>query len=168
MISFGLNKKKLRFQVVLYMVLGVIVFLAFFGWADSQESIPPVLLQASGMIIALFLVIAAGAKGKKLNSASAGLIIDKDGVTDETSEIGLGKVKWADIVEVKHEESKRVGLLLIAVKKQEKFLRNAKNNAIQRLLKQNIKLYDTPVAIDTSYLDASMDDILDSIEQLKR
>jgi len=167
-IVFDINKRKLKFQIVVYMGLAVVVFLSFFGWAKNQEAIPPVLLQASGMIGALVLVIAAGAKGKKLNDGSAGLEISKDGINDSTSEIGLGRIKWSDIIEIKADESKRVGLLLVDVKKHEKFLRSAKNNAIERLLKQNIRLYGTPVAIDTSYLQAEMDEILSAIDQMKR
>ena len=165
---FKINRRKLKFQIVGYMSVAVLVFLSFFAWAKNQETIPPILLQASGMIGAMFLVIAAGAKGKKLNDTSAGLEVSQDGINDSTSEIGIGRVRWSDIKGVLVEESKRTGLLLIDVEKHEKYFRNAKNSAIERLLKQNVRLHGTPVVIDVSYLQAEMDEIIDAIDQMKR
>ena len=47
-------------------------------------------------------------------------------------------------------------------------IKAAKNPAIVRLLKaKRIRLYDTPVAIDPSYLDASIDEVFEKIEGFK-
>ena len=166
-IIIAVNKKKLRLQAIAYSVLAIVTFLISFGYAEKQDWITPIVFQGFGVIIPLFCVIAAGAKAKKINDTSAGLIINKTGIKDESSAIGLGQIKWSEIVELKEEQSLRTGLLLIDVKKPEKFLRQAKNSAIARLLRQNIRLYDTPVAIDTSYLNKSLKEVIASINEFK-
>ncbi|OIQ35199.1 MAG: hypothetical protein BM555_04150 [Crocinitomix sp. MedPE-SWsnd] len=166
-IVIPIKKSKLRIQAIIYSVLAIVVFLITFGYAEKQDFITPIVFQGIGVIIPLFFVIAAGAKAKKMNDGSAGLIINRTGINDSSSHIGLGQIKWSDIVEIKEEESVRTGLLLIVVKKNEKFLRQAKNSAISRLLRQNIRMYDTPVAIDPSYLDGSLKKIIQEINDYK-
>ena len=166
-IVIGLNKKKMRLQAIAYSVLAIVIFLMSFGFAEKQDLITPIVFQGFGVVIPLFCIIAAGAKAKKMNDGSSGLIINKSGIKDDSSHIAIGQIKWGDIEEIKEEESLRTGLLLISVKKNEKFLRQAKNSAITRLLRQNIRMYDTPVAIDPSYLDVSLTEVISKINEYK-
>ncbi|MEO9532132.1 MAG: STM3941 family protein [Crocinitomicaceae bacterium] len=167
-VLFPINKRKLRIQGIIYGVLAIVIFLLMFGYADKQDYISPMIFQGLGVVIPLFCVIAAGAKGKKISDPSAGLKIDKSGVHDETTHIALGLIKWGDIEEILEEQSLRTGLLLISVKKDEKYLKAAKNSAIERLLRQNIRMYKTPVAIDTSYLQGSLKEVIAKIKEMKR
>ncbi|MFT4602538.1 MAG: hypothetical protein ACI857_002724 [Arenicella sp.] len=166
-IVIGVNKNKLRAQAITYSVLAILIFLFTFGYAGKQDWISPLVFQGIGVVIPLFCIIAAGAKAKKMNDGASGLIINKTGIKDESSHIGLGQIKWSDIEEIKEEQSLRTGLLLISVYKDEKFLRQAKNSAITRLLRQNIRMYKTPVAIDTSYLDASLKEVIAKINAFR-
>jgi hypothetical protein len=157
----------LRIQGIIYGVLAVVVFLLMFSYADKQDYITPIVFQGIGVIIPLFCVLAAGAKGKKISDPSSGLKIDKSGIHDETTHIAIGLIKWSDIEEVLEDQSLRTGLLLITVKKEEKYLKAAKNKAIQRVLKQNIRMYRTPVAIDTSYLKGSLKEVIAKLKEMK-
>lgn len=167
-ILFPINKRKLRIQGIIYGVLAIVIFLLMFAYADKQDYISPMIFQGLGVILPLFCVIAAGAKGKKISDPSSGLKIDKSGIHDETTHISLGLIKWGDMEEVLEEQSIRTGLLLITVKKDEKFLKAAKNSAIERVLKQNIRMYSTPVAIDTSYLKGSLKEVIAKIKEMRR
>lgn len=167
-VFIGLNKRKLKIQVLIYSLLALLSFLFCFGAAENQDFIPPIIFQASGVVLLLLFVLVAGAKGKKISDPESGLLIDKQGVHDKTSDIALGLIKWKDIVEVKAEESLKTGLLLIMVKKNEDYVKKAKNNAIGSLLRQNVRLYDTPVAIDPSYLKADLADMLKAITDFKK
>ncbi len=166
-IFIGSNKSKLRFQTAVYTIIAVVAFILLFGYAERQEWVPPIVFQGLGVVLGGLCVLAAAAKAKRIKDPNAGLLIDKQGIHDLSSDIGLGLIKWKDITEYKVEQSKKTGLILIGVKKNEVFLRNAQNPAIARLLKQNIRLYDTPVAIDPSYLDASIQEVFERIDEFK-
>lgn len=166
-IFIGTNRNKLRFQTAVYTIIAIVSFILLFGYAERQDLVPPIVFQGLGVIIGGLCLLAAAAKAKRIKDPTAGLRIDKQGIHDLSSDIGLGLIKWKDITDYRVEQSKKTGLILIGVKKNESFLRSAKNPAIARLLKQNIRLYKTPVAIDPSYLESSIDEVFAQIEKFK-
>ena len=162
-IFIGVNKTKLRIQALVLGVAGVVVLIVFFYWADNQEMMSPLILKGIGGVSTFFLIIGGGAKAKRLKDKNAGLLINKEGVHDKTSEIGVGLIEWNDIKAIDKKRSLAAGLLLIDVKKEQSYIKKAKNTAIARLLKQNIRLYDTPVAIDAKHLDCKLEDLIDKV-----
>lgn len=166
-VFIGSNKSKLRFQTAVYSIIAVVSIILLLAYAERQKMVPPIVFQGLGVVVGGLCLLAAGAKAKRIKDPNAGLKIDKQGIHDLSSDIGLGLIKWKDITEYKVEQSKKTGLILIAVKKNESYLKSAKNPAIARLLKQNIRLYNTPVAIDPSYLDASIEEVFEKIEGFK-
>src|SRR5690606_10845638 len=117
----------------------------------------------TGVVVLVFCVITAGQKVKKRNETNSGLIINKEGIHDLSSAIAIGLIKWKDIVEIDETVSRESRLIILKVKKQNDYLKKAKNAAVGRLLNQNIREFDTPVVIDTKYLNQSFDEIIEIV-----
>jgi len=162
-IFIGVNRLKLKIQAVVLGVSAVVLLVAIFYWADNQEYFSPILLKAIGGATCFLMIIGGGAKAKRLKDKNAGLLIDKSGVNDMTSEIAIGLISWNDIKQIDKKRSLAAGLLLIDVKKEQTYLKRAKNTAIARLLRQNIRLYKTPIAIDAKHLDCKLEELIDKV-----
>lgn len=162
-VHIPVNKRRLLIQAIFFSLIGVVVFVGAFAMAEQQVTYAYI-WQSAGILAALFAILAAGAKLKKRAEKSAGLIINKQGFTDNSSDIGVGEVLWKSVKKIDREQCKKYDLLIVDVKKNEHFLNNAKNSAVKRLLQQNIHRYDTPVVIDPVYLSSDLDTVLGEIE----
>ncbi|MEX1002633.1 MAG: STM3941 family protein [Crocinitomicaceae bacterium] len=168
-IHISVNKRRLLIQAIVFTILAFSVLFGFFVLAEKYDSWGYV-WKTLGVVIALFTLIAAGAKLKKRSEREAGLTISKEGIRDASSELSLGMISWGDIQQIDREESLKNDLLIIRVKKNQAYLKKAKNQAIERLLKQNIDQFGTPVVVDPVSLSLKLEEIIahiDSFESVK-
>lgn len=163
-IHIPLNRKRLLIQVVVFSLLGIGALIGAFGLVE-QFGWNGIVVKGTGIVICVFCVVTAGAKAKQRADKNAGLWLTKEGLNDASSDISVGLIKWSDIIGVDEEESRQCNLLIVKVRKEEKYISKAKNSAVERLLRQNMRKFDTPIVIDPKYL---MSDIEELIEQLKQ
>ena len=159
-----MNKRRLLIQIILLSAIGLLSFLGSFAIADSI-GINPLIAKSIGVVVLIFSIITAGQKVKKRNEEEGGLLIDKAGITDHSSDIGIGLIKWSDIIGIDEEASQRAELIILKVKKQQDYIKKAKNKAVERLLAQNTRKFDTPVVIDTRYLMGTFDEVYELLVQ---
>ncbi len=167
-VFIGVNKKKLRMQATIFGVFAILSIILFWGLGDNQDYVSPTVFKAIGSGFTVIFILTGAAKAKKLKDKSAGLLINNKGITDTSSDISIGQIFWKDVIEVDRASSLKHQLLLINVKNENNYVKNAKNTAISRLLRQNIRLYKTPVAINSSNLELSLEEILDIINDFKK
>ena len=167
-IHIPINRKRILVQIILLSLIGILILIGSFGIAEGL-GINPLIPQIAGIVVCFFCFFTAAQKVKKRNDVNGGLIISKEGINDLSSDIGLGLIKWKDIIEVDEEASTTSKLIVIKVKRQNDYVKQAKNSAVERLLKQNIRNFDTPVVIDTKYLDQPFNEILElSLNETKK
>lgn len=166
-VHIPLNKRRLTIQIALFVVAGLGGMIGFFALAEST-SLNPLIWQAMGVALCFFAIIAAGSKAKKRSDKNGGLIINKDGITDNSSDLSLGFIPWKSIQQIDEELCLKNEYLIIGVRKPGEFVKKAKNSAIKRLLEQNIRNFDTPVVIEPNTLKASLEELLDIIKDKRK
>ncbi len=158
-IFIEIDRKKMIFRTVLYSVLGLFVFLGFYYLGEWQDWVSSTVFKVIAVLSLLFFIVVAGTFAKNIKNGAAGLTIDKTGITDETSSISNGLIKWKEINEISKVKTTSSKLILIHVKKPQRFIDNAKNGAIKRLLNQNYTLYKTPIVINVSALTTTLSEL---------
>ena len=150
-IEIPLSKTKITLAI-----LGCVIFVVAGFWillyiADHQTRFDPLLLKIVGIIA----VIVFGGFGifsiKKLFDNKVGLTIDNTGITDNSSGVSVGLIEWRDIKNIRTEQVMSTKFLLVEVLQPEKYLERG-NSLQSKLMKGNLKMYGTPVAIASTTL----------------
>lgn len=111
-----------------------------------------VVIRILGSISILFFGIIGVSIGKKFFDKKMGLIIDDQGITDNSSGNSVGLIEWEDIVGIDHLEVATNKFLLIKTDKPEKYIEKAKSWLSKRAMKTNYKMYGSPISISASSL----------------
>lgn len=150
-IEIPLSKTKLFLTItgsVLFVVMGVYLFTTV---ANQQTRFNPGLVKGTGLAGIIFF----GATGifgiKKLFDRKPGMVIDEYGIIDNSSSIGAGFIKWQDITGIRTERVMSSSFLLIFVKDPSSLL-DRKTGLKRKLMKANLDMYGTPVAITSNTL----------------
>jgi hypothetical protein len=113
-------------NIIFIKITGLIGFL-FFGWGT--------------------LVLIIKAYKNKIS-----LIVDDFGILDNSNLVKTGLIGWEDIKDIKTINK----LILINVKKPEKYIEKAESKFQAFLIKSNIKIYGTPITISSSLLNCDL------------
>ena len=112
----------------------------------------PIVVKSVGIIATLFFG-ATGIYGiRKFFDKKVGLIINENGITDNSNASSIGLIEWNDILEIKTEQVMSTKFLLIEVRNPEKYIEKAKSGMKARLMKTNMKMYGTPLSITSNTL----------------
>lgn len=158
-IFIPINRKRMLFMTILYSILGLGAFLTVYYLGENQEWLSPTVFKVASVVILFFFMVVAGTFAKNLRNKSAGVLINKSGIEDNTSSIAMGLIKWGDITEISVEKKAMSNQLLIQIKKPKKYIEKAPNSAVKRLLSNNLANYGTPAIIDLSILDKKAGDM---------
>lgn len=105
-----------------------------------------------GIFGALFFSISSLFFLKRIFNKEIGLIINKEGLIDNSSAVSIGLIKWEDIDNVRAMNFSSIKFILIDVKNPNVYLQKAKNSFIQKIMKKNIEMCGTPITISSNIL----------------
>ena len=88
----------------------------------------------------------------KLFDKKAGIIIDSYGISDNTNASSIGLIEWNDINNIRTLQVMSTKILLIDVNNPEKYIGKAKNRINAKLMRANMKIYETPISITSNTL----------------
>ncbi len=155
-IEIPLSKKKITL-----LLLASIAFVAAGIWITINPEIfipnifritNPQIIRIGGIAGVLFFG-AGGIYGiKKLFDKKIGLIIDSNGITDNSNASSIGLIEWNDISEIRIKQVMSTKFLLIDIVNPDKYIGKAKNRVQTKLLKANMNMYDTPLSITSNTL----------------
>ncbi len=154
-----INRKKMIIMTVVYSILGIGAFLVTFYLGESQDWVSPTVFKVASVIVLLFFMVLAGTFAKNVKSAAAGLTINRKGINDQANSISSGLIYWKDIKGISKIKTPSSQYILVMVKKPQKYIENAKNNAIKRLLNHNLANYKTPIVINVTALQTNLDEL---------
>lgn len=167
-VHIPVNKMKLLFHTVIFSGIGIALLIGCFSLAESSE-MSPIIWQGAGILLCLIAVLAAGAKAKKRADKSAGIIFSTEGMTDNSSDFGLGLIRWKDIKGLNADLSLQSKLLIVEIKNQSEYLKRGKNSAVKRLLDQNVRKFGTPIVIEVGNLDCDIAELVEVFQdQMKK
>ena len=101
---------------------------------------------------------------RKLSDKKPGLIIDKNGITDNSNASSIGLIEWSDISEIKTSQVMSTKFIMIEVINPEKYIEKAKNGMKAKLMRANMKMYGTPLSITSNTLNYNFEELEKLIE----
>lgn len=150
-----------RFKVIV-IVVGALCFVVLGAWLSSNDP-ENILNLVVGIASIVFFGLVALVGGKKLFDSTAGLVLNHEGVLDNSSGISAGKIPWSEIVEVRENTVQAQRFVSIYVKEPEKYA--SKGNALQRMAhRANIRMVGTPINISSNGLKVGHEELLSIIQ----
>jgi hypothetical protein len=161
-IEIPIGKKKIiiiLFAIIAFVLGGIWMVLEpgdagyYFNAATGRFIfLTPELIQFIGVVGILFFGAAVIYGIRKLFDKKAGLIIDSNGITDNSSASSIGLIEWNDISEIRTKQVMSTKFLLIDIVNPEKYIGKAKNGFQAKLMKANMNMYETPLSITSNTL----------------
>ena len=150
------------------MLLGAFLFVAGGLWlyaiADTQGRYSPIYVKAVSVAAIGFFGLCGIFVLFKLFDRSPGLILDREGIIDNSSGVSAGRVAWRDIRDIQVISVYGQRFLAFVVGEPEKYL--GKGNLVKRwFVRMNYRMYGTPVFISANTLKMKLDDLEEQIRE---
>lgn len=165
-ITIPLSKGKL-----LLTLLGAFAFVAIGIWfvlappTTYSSFFGPAVIIVIGIISILFFGGIAILVIRKLFDSRPGLIINEQGINDNSSGLSAGQISWADIEDFSVLQIQRQRLILILVKNPQDYIDRQSNGWKRKLMAMNYRQYGTPMSISTNGLKISFAELLEILKQ---
>lgn len=160
-IEIPLSKKKLAL-----LLLGSLAFVACGTWfvvrppaIDHPVFGNPAFIFIAGILSILFFGSCAVLIIRKLPDQRAGLILDADGFTDNSSGVAAGFVPWSDVETFSVTEVQRQKIILVHIKNSDSYISRQESILKQKAMKLNQKYYGTPLSITANGLAIGFDEL---------
>jgi hypothetical protein len=155
-IEIPLSKTKMFLMVagsIVLVVFGIILTISPATFI-SPFSRNPDLIRLSGIAGILFFGAAAIYGLRKLFDKTLGLIVDDNGITDNTNASSAGLIEWADITEIRTQQIRSTKFILVFTSNPDKYLERA-HGLKRKLMQANLMKYGTPLSIISNTLKLS-------------
>ncbi|WP_288427241.1 STM3941 family protein [uncultured Spirosoma sp.] len=162
-VEIPLNKAKLLLGIggsILFVILGVWLFTHANDFQNLSVRIlkNPTLIKGLGIASILFFS-ATGIYGiRKSFDNQIGLIIDEQGIFDNTNASSVGLIKWTDITGIKNQQVASTKFLLIYTKNPHYYLDKV-TGLKRKMLEGNNSMYGTPLSITSGTLKYNFSDL---------
>jgi len=164
MANFNLDNESITIPISKYKIVGlflmsaaiaavgVLALLNAKAMANTEYHRRPVFLVIIvGIICAAVGVVACILSAYRLLlSSKPGLIVDLNGIFDNSTPASLGLVKWNEITDIR--ESDQAGYINIFVKNPREFIDRSRNGLTKRIIQAAFKKSGTPIIISDSSL----------------
>lgn len=168
-IKIPLSKHKISL-----LFLGALLFVIFGIWflynpetfADSiYRPRSSEFIQIVGIIAVVFFGICGIFAFKKLFDKKDGLIINKSGITDNSSGTSVGLIKWNDIVGIEIAKVHSQKFIMIEVSNPEYYISLKKSSIGKMAMKANYNQFGTPLSISANSLRINFAELRTIIEE---
>lgn len=141
----------------IWLLVGSLIFvLICTGMLISKDTV--LYQKIIGIIGILFFGLGLVVFPQRLLDKTPGIVIDKDGITDNMTKPRVGTIRWGDISHVEITKIYSTKMLLIFVHNPAKYLKKVEGFN-SRGLKNNLKLVGTPFCIPASILKMRLEDV---------
>jgi hypothetical protein len=101
----------------------------------------------------------------KLRDKKPGLVIDENGIIDNSGGLAAGFIPWSDILKFTIQKVMKQQFLVITVRNPEYYINNQKSVLKKKGMEYNFKNYGSPVAISTNTLNCKLPELLHLLEE---
>ena len=166
-IEIPLSKQKLYL-----MLFGSIIFVGIGTWLvvnPPKSNHPifgnPMIILISGISAIVFFGYIAFTLFKKLPDNKPGLIINSEGIIDNSSGVSAGIVLWKDIIEISTSTVMNQQFLMFIVKNPEEYI-NRQNGIVKRkAMEMNYRTYGSPISISANTLDTNFEELYELLQR---
>lgn len=113
----------------------------------------------AGIVSVLFFGLVAVTIFRKFSDKKPGLIINKQGIIDNSSGVSAGLISWEDIQGIKITQVMSQKFLMIIVRNPEEYLDKVANPIKRNTMRMNYKTYGSPISISSNALQTDFDDL---------
>ncbi len=153
-------------QKMLLTLLGSIVFVGLGIWFlvnPPRISNPifgnPTLIFIIGLASILFFGLVAVTILRKFSDKKPGLIISRQGITDNSSGVSAGLIPWTDIQEIKISQVMSQKFLMFIVSNPQDYIDKVTNPLKRNAMKMNYKTYGSPISISSNALRTNFNEL---------
>jgi hypothetical protein len=160
-IEIPLNKKKMLltfFGAVAFVGLGVLFLINPSIFVNTIFRNPTIIFIA-GLASILFFGLVAITVFRKLSDKKAGLIINRQGIIDNSSGVSAGLVLWSDIEEIKISNVMSQKFLMFIVRNPQDYIDKVTNPLKRKGMEMNYKTYGSPISISANSLQTNFDNL---------
>ena len=159
-----------RTKIVL-LILGAVALVAgsvlLLYVADDQRRLPPTTARIVSILGIVFFTAGAIYGIVKVFDKRPGLVLDREGIIDNSSAVAAGRIPWSEIQDIQTANISGQTFLAFYVSDPEKYL--GRGNILKRgLVKANYKGYGTPIFISTITLKAKLPELEHQIDVMRR
>jgi len=119
----------------------------------------PTLIFIVGLASILFFGFVAVTIFRKFSDKRPGLVISRQGITDNSSGVSAGLIPWTDIIEIKVSQVMNQKFLMFIVSNPQNYLDKVTNPLKRNAMKMNYKTYGSPISISSNALQTNFDDL---------
>lgn len=163
-IEITLSKTKVLLGIaasILFVALGVFLLTKR---ATEQPVLNPLLMLITGILCILFFGTTAILGVRKLMERRIALIIDDTGIFENSHSNSAGWIPWTEITGIRIGQVASTRFILIDVVNPEPYL-NKVSGFKRKMLEANINLYNTPIAITSTTLNANFDELVQQLNE---
>jgi hypothetical protein len=165
-IEIPLSKQKLYL-----MLFGSIMFIGIGTWLvikPPKSNHPifgnPMLILISGISAIIFFGYIAFTLLKKMPDNKPRLVINSEGIIDNSSGVSAGIVLWKDIIEITTSNVMNQKFLMFIVNNPEEYI-NRQNGIVKRkAMEMNYKSYGSPISISANTLDTNFEELYELLQ----
>lgn len=162
-VSIPLSKTKL-----VLILLGSIAFVVIAVWiwsiSDIQTKRSPLFLQAVSLLGSLFFGMCGIYAARKIFDKKPGLILDSEGLVDNSSGVSAGRIPWSEITGIRVSKLAKQKFLSIHVEEPKAYLGKG-NFFVRKLNATNLKLYGTPIHISSNSLKINFENLVELVSE---
>lgn len=113
----------------------------------------------------VFFGFLAGVFVFKLMDKKPGMVIDENGIIDNSGGLAAGFIPWTDIKAFTIAKVMKQQFLVIAVKNPEYYINNQKSVLKRKGMQYNLSNYGSPIAISTNTLKCNLPELMNMLEE---
>ncbi|MFB9079623.1 STM3941 family protein [Flavobacterium procerum] len=166
-IEIPLSKKKMYLILaisILFVCLGI-WFLTAPPTIDHPIYGNPKFIFSCGIASIVFFGYAGFSIFKKLGDKKPGLLINSEGITDNSSNVAAGLILWSDIIRITTANVMNQKFLIIKVKNPNEYI-NRQNGILKRkTVEMNYKTYGSPISISANTLDTNFVELYNLLQR---
>jgi amino acid permease len=147
--------------------LGCTAFVVVSTWliiyGDQYERLNVWIPRIVGSMGLIFFGVCGAFIFKKFFDDKPGLVVDRDGILDNSSAVSGQLIPWDMIKGIRKTNFLGTGFVLIDLDNPQNFINEAKSNVTKRLMWGNYKTTGTPTSLSSVALTCSFDELYDLI-----
>ena len=132
-------------------------------YADQQDRLNPWIPKIAGYLGLVFFGVCGVYIFVKLFDDRPGLVVDMNGILDNSSAASGQLIKWERIIGIRKLKVMSTKFILIDIENPEQFIEEAKG-ITRRLMWSNYKMTGTPTSIASTALTCNFDELYDLID----
>lgn len=152
--EIAVSKKKMikgLIASIFFVLLGLWIVI-FQPATDNAVFNNPILKYGASLASVLFFGFAIFYYSKKLASNKPGLIIDDDGIIDNSSAVSAGRIPWTDIINITTAKVFRQEFLVLIVANPNEYIGRQTKILKRKGMQYNFRKYGSPLVISANGL----------------